>query len=174
MDQSIQRAEADISETRNKATTLKAELAQLQQDVDDYRKVDTRIGNLQKEFLELKQQVVDFGQRDVRARKFIAEGAAGPSSLAFGILGCPPIEVDAAAVAYCAQGSPPALYEYVPATRDLRPVASLSSMGFQDTSAGPKPKCTEANRGTLYVEKGSGNVSDRPFICIKTSTNVFA
>jgi hypothetical protein len=55
----------------------------------------------------------------------------------------------------------------------LRPVSSLSPVGFQDVSTGPKPACAVASRGTFYVEKGTGKEADKPLPCVRKSDNAY-
>lgn len=118
--------------------------------------------------LNLQDKVVDFGERDLKVGRIMTTGS-GPSYEAYGTLGCPTVAdaltKDGKLVAYCAQGSPPSLFQLT--STELRPVASLSPMGFQDSSTAPKPACAVANRGTFYVEKGTGRIADKPFLCIK-------
>jgi hypothetical protein len=55
----------------------------------------------------------------------------------------------------------------------VRPVSSLSPVGFRDASTAAKPNCTAENRGTFYVEKGAGKIADKPFLCAKKSDNSY-
>lgn len=96
----------------------------------------------------------------------------GPSQVAFGMIGCSPIDDPSAPFTFCAQGAPPSLFQYTPAS-GLRPVSSFSPAGFQDVSTAAKPTCTEASRGTFYVEKGTGKLADKPFLCVKKANNSY-
>jgi hypothetical protein len=171
IDGSVRQGLADIDRVREAVPDLQSQVETIQGDLNKYKKATDDIGTLRKQVDELKIQVFDFGQRDVRARTFTATGVGGPSSLSFPTLGCPPVTVAESGVSFCAKGSPPSLYQFVLATHDLRPVASLSDVGFQDSSSTPKPNCTTARRGTFFVEKGSANVADKPFVCVKGTGN---
>lgn len=113
-------------------------------------------------------QVIDFGEREIKARKMTTTGR-GPSSLGFTNIGCP-ASAGGSKVEYCAQGSPLSLFQ-VTSSGESRPVSSRSPVGFQDASIGPKPPCSAANRSTFYVEKGSDNDADKPLLCVKDSKN---
>ncbi len=75
-------------------------------------------------------------------------------------------------VLYCVQGSPPSLSQ-VTATGGYKPVASVSSVGFQDSSTSSKPACVTSTRGTFFVEKGKTGAVDNPFLCVKKSDDSY-
>ena len=165
----VREGKQEIDRVRQTIPGLEEQVEQVQLDVERYRKVNDDIGKLQKQITAVQGQVVDLGERTLRARTMETTGP-GPSSLTFGMLGCPPSEKKGEVI-YCAQGSPPSLFQ-VTSTGE-RPVSSFSSFGFQDVSTSPKPSCTAAKRGTLYVEKGARNVADKPFFCAKKSDNTY-
>jgi hypothetical protein len=46
------------------------------------------------------------------------------------------------------------------------PVSSVLPIGIQDVSIAPRPACTMATRGTIYVEKGNRGGEDQPYLCV--------
>ena len=161
----------EIDSARQTIPGLTEQVKQIQSDIDGYKKVNREIAKLQKQFTEVQGQIVDFGKRRVRAEIMETTGP-GPGRIAFGEIGCPPSVEQGQLVTYCAQGSPLSLFQLT-STGERRPVSSLSPVGFQDVSIAPKPTCTAANRGTFYVEKGTGQVADKPFLCAKKSDNTY-
>jgi len=166
----------EVSEFQQRAASINEEYRQLQSDIGRYKEVNKHIEGLQKEITAVKGQIIDLGSNStlrVGALETTSTGEGG-SSLSFARLGCQPSVLSKGQqVAYCAQGSPLVLFQRT-LTGDLRPVASLSPVGFQDASSDPKPTCTAANRGTFYVEKGTGKVADKPFLCARRSDNTYA
>lgn len=171
--QAIRAGVRDIAQVREAATGLNGQLTQLQSDIDRYRRVNTDLGRLQKQFDDIQGQVVDLGKRTLMANALKTTGSQ-PGSVAFGRIGCSPTALeDGEMVAYCAQGSPLVLFQMTRAG-ELRPVSSLSSVGFQDASNAPKPTCLPAVRGTIYVEKGTGAAPDKAYLCSKAQGNSYA
>jgi hypothetical protein len=162
----------EIDVVRQETAGLKAEVQQAKSEVTRYEQVNDAIAKVQKGLTDVKKEVVDLGERTFRARVVETTGS-GPSSLSFGNLGCSPSALSKGQkVVYCAQGSPPVLFQ-MNSTGELRPVSSLSPVGFQDVSVTTKPACTAANRGTFYVEKGTPNMADKPSLCAKKSDSTY-
>jgi hypothetical protein len=169
---SIGEAKKEIEKLRQTNAGLEKEGKEIRADIERYRKLNVSIEALQKQIVEVQRQVVDLGERGLRAKTVETTGP-GPFLLSVHEIGCPPsVLAKGAKVAYCVQDSPLSLYQRA-ATGELRPVSSLSPVGFQDVSTAPKPTCTAANRGTFYVEKGTGKVADKPFLCVKKSDNTY-
>lgn len=168
---SVQEGKKDIDEVRQTTTGIKEQVKQLQSDIDRYKQVNVEIAKLQKQFNEAEGKIVDLGKRGLRANTMETTGP-GPSLISFGKIGCPSSALVGTKVAYCAQGSPLSLFQLT-SVGELRPVSSLSPVGFQDVSIASKPTCTAANRGTFYAEKGTGTVADKPFLCVKKSDNTY-
>jgi hypothetical protein len=166
----VEKGKLEIGEVRQTISGLEEQVEQLQLDVERYRKVNDDIEKLQKQITSVQGLVVDLGKRSLKARTLETTGP-GPSLVTFRKLGCPP-STKKGEVAYCAQGSPPSLFQ-VTSTGELRSVSSFSPFGFQDVSTSPKPSCTAAKRGTFYVEKGARNVADKPFLCAKESDDTY-
>jgi hypothetical protein len=164
-------ATKDIGAIRQNADDLGKQVSQLRTEIKGYKEVNGEMETLQKQF---HGQTSDLTKLDLRVHSLEAVGISGePTSLSFGPnIGCPPAALaKGAKVAYCAQGNPPLLYQRT-AGGDLRPVSSLSPVGFQDASLpGRKPGCSEASRGTFYVEKGMGKIADKPLLCVRQSDN---
>jgi hypothetical protein len=167
----VQEGTKDIGMVRQSITGLNGQVKELQSNIERYKKVNSEIAKLQKEFKEVRGEIVDLGNRRVRAKTMETTGP-GPGRISFGEIGCPPSVEPGNVVTYCAQGSPLSLFQ-VTSTGERKPVSSLSPVGFQDVSIAPKPTCTAANRGTIYVEKGTGMVADKPFLCAKKSDNKY-
>jgi hypothetical protein len=169
----VQQGKTEIDTVRQTITGLKEQVAEVQQDTNRYKQVNTDIEKLQKQLMAVQNQIIDFGRRGLRANSFEAT-APGPGYFEFGIVGCPTVAPEKGfQVVYCAKGSPLSLFQ-VTSAGDVRPVSSLSPIGFQDASIAAKPTCATTNRGTFYVEKGAGNVADKPFLCTKKSDNTYA
>jgi len=117
----------------------------------------------------VKEDVIDLGKHKLNVSSLETTGP-GPATIGFGeSIGCPgSTGLSSSKYLLCAQGSPPVLFQQTSAG-ETRPVSSRAPVGFQDNSNGPKPACEEASRGTFYVEKGSGRLGGKPFLCIKTS-----
>lgn len=170
----VRRGKKDIDVIEEATTGLKQQVSQLQSDIGRYRQVSSSIGKLAEELKAVQGQVVDLGKRELKADKLTATGP-GPSTMTMKTVGCPPFASIAkdGIVAYCTQGTPPYLYLSQLTSAALRAVSSLSPAGFQDLSNAPKPNCAIANRGTFYVEKGTGRTADKPFLCVKKSDNEY-
>lgn len=130
------------------------------------------VQRIDQKVMSLQEQVVDFGKREVKAEKVTTTGP-GPSLISMAHIGCPPFPPQGSKVTYCAEGSPPSLFQ-ITSTGEKRPVSSFSAVGFQDGSTAPKPTCSAANRGTIYVEKGPKKVADKPFLCVKKPNEAYA
>ena len=70
-------------------------------------------------------------------------------------------------IVLCAQGSPPLFYQR--AGDEVRPVSSLSPVGFQDVSISARPACGAASWGTCYVEKGAGRGAEKRSLAARKS-----
>src|ERR1035441_7875140 len=154
--------------------SLKASFAKAQSEVgalqDAMRQQQKSLNDTGLLVRDLQGQVVDLGNREVRAKAFV--GTNNISALiSFGLTGCRPPDSDAK-VGYCAEGSPPILFQVMP-NGEKRPVSSVSSIGFQDISASAKPTCRAETRAVFYVEKGTGRTADKPFLCVKKSDNAY-
>lgn len=167
----MEAANSDVSGLLQSSERLKQEYGRLQSDAETYRQVSRSISNLQKDVSQVKKDVVDLGNRELKARSVTTTGE-GPSSLEFHHLGCPPPGSTGTGVSFCAQGSPPVLFQKN-SNGDLRPVAGVSSFGFRDTSVSPKPTCSVDLRGLLYVEK-SDTKGDGALLCAKRSDGTYA
>jgi hypothetical protein len=155
---------------------LDTQLKHVQSDLGRYEKVNVDIGKLQRQLNAVQGEVVDLGNRTVRAKGFDTTWEAGPSYFGVRKLGCPSLtelKNNRVTLAICAEDSPPSFFQ-LSSTGELRPVASLSVIGFQDISMSPKPVCTAAKRGTFYAEKGTQNIADKPFLCAKKFDNTYA
>jgi hypothetical protein len=169
-------AKSDINAVRQTTTGLKSEVVQLQSDIDSYKQVNVSIATVQKELTDVKTDVLDLRKKDVKVHTLETVGSPSDAGVGGGIgineLGCQPSKWSKAAkLLLCAQGSPPLFYQR--AGDDVRPISSLSPVGFRDASTGTKPTCTAAARGTFYVEKGAGKIADKPFLCAKKSDNTY-
>jgi hypothetical protein len=166
----LRAAREQVFELTQIVSGLKTETGQLQSDIGRYRQVNAQIGVLQKQLTTVQGQVIDLGSHTLRAHEIQVTGN-GPTTLAFRSIGCNPATAleGGGKVAYCAEGSPPSLFQITAPAGDLRPVASSSPTGYQDLSTGPKPTCNTATRGTIYVEKGGNNAPDVPSLCMKHS-----
>lgn len=170
--QSVTSAEQEIDKARAPTAGMKQEVDELQTQIQHYKEVNQKIAGLQEDFKNLND-VIDIGKRKLKASSIETTGPGFPT-LGFGPqLGCPASPPPPSTVAFCVEGSPPSLYE-VTSTGQKRPIASLSPVGFQESSVGVKPTCTSTNRGTFYVEKGQAKVPDQPFLCMKKSDDTYA
>ena len=75
-------AKAEVTELQQNATRIRNEQGSLQADLARYKSVNQTIGTLQRELAVVKGQVVDLGNRDVKARKLITTGSE-VSSISF-------------------------------------------------------------------------------------------
>jgi len=150
---------------------LDTQLKHVQSDLGRYEKVNVDIGKLQKQLNAVQGEVVDLGNRTLKVA-VVDTSAGGPASLAATKLGCPTSLKEGQKLVLCVEDNPPSFFQL--SSTGLRPVSSLSVIGFQDVSTSPKPTCSAAKRGTLYVEKGSQNVADKPFLCAKKTDNTYA
>ncbi len=167
---SVKDGKAEIEGVRQNVSGLRDQVNQLQSDINSYQLVNRHIEEIQKKLTAVQDQVIDLGKHKLKASSLELTGP-GPGNFFFGETGCPFLPTKG--VTFCAlQGSPPVFSQVTP-TSGPRPVASLSPVGFQDTSTAAKPACSAANRGTFYVEKGAGNVPDKPFLCARKSDNTY-
>jgi len=168
---SVAQATKDIAETKGAVTALNSQVQQLQSQLTSFREANKEMEKLRS---QLHGQTTDLTKLDLRVHTLeTVPGPGEPGSLSFGRIGCGPNALaKGSAVAYCAQGSPPALFQRT-ADGNLKPVASISPVGFQDTSNTLRPACTTASRGTFYVEKGAANVTDKPLVCARKSDNTY-
>jgi hypothetical protein len=136
--------------------------------------VNAQIKKVQDDLMKVQDQVIDLGKRDVKARSFTTTGP-GAMAISSGEIGCPATVIESMKVTWCPQASPqgPILSQLSPGDQ-LRPVSSFSTIGFQDMSNSPKAACNVTKRGTLYVEKGNGDATDRPFLCARKADNNYA
>jgi hypothetical protein len=167
---SVADATKDIDRIRQKASDLGTQVGHLQADINGYKEVNGEMRDLQKQF---HGQTEDLSKLNLRVHSLETVAIPGePSQMALGTLGCQPSPRNKGfQLVICAQGSPPVLYQR-PSTGDLRPISSLSPVGFQDTSTGPRPLCTAVSRGTFYVEK-EGREADKPILCAKKRDNTY-
>jgi hypothetical protein len=166
----VQQGKTEIDVARQTITGLKEQVTELQSDVNRYKQVNSEIGKLQSQLMKVQGQVLDLGKRDLKANT-VTTTAPGPGYFGIGELGCPS-STKGFKLLFCAQGSPPSLFQ-LSSTGQLTPVSSLSPVGFADVSTGAKPTCNVSKRGTFFVEKGSGRVSDKPFLCARESDNTY-
>jgi hypothetical protein len=166
----VRDAKADIDTVRQTSSGLRDQVSQLQSDIDGYKRANGKIEKLQEQLFQVKGEIIDLGRRDLKVNSLTTTGP-GAGYLSFLENGCP-ANNKRALVTYCAQGSPPSLFQ-VTSTGERRPVSSISPVGFQDSSISSKPTCSANNRGTFYVEKGSTRVTDKPFLCIKKSDDTY-
>lgn len=156
---------------RKDVEQLQKVVEQLQSDVKKFKQVNDEIQKLQKRITTVQGQVVDLGNKTLRVKSI--EGTdTGPAALSFLTIGCRPSDAAKTGLTYCAQGSPPSLFQMTP-NGDATPVAGLSPAGFRDSSSGPRPNCAPTSRGTIYIEKGSPRVADKPFLCAKKSDDKY-
>jgi hypothetical protein len=167
----IQKGTEDVEKAKQAIKGMNNEIAKLNSDTARYKKVNSDIGKLQNEFNNVKEQVVDLGTRTLRVKRIEATGP-GPNYLSFTELGCPSTLGVGEHILLCAKGSPTSFFQ-LNSMGELRPVSSFSPVGFQDVSTGPKPTCSATSRGTFYVEKGTGKVADKPFLCAKQLDNTY-
>jgi len=131
-------------------TCINTDIERVKSDVGKYSAVNQHIGKLQADLLRLQNNVVDLGHRTLKVESIEATGRGGePSYFSLARFGSPPI------------------FNTVEPDGQIRPVASYSTIGFQDLSQLPKPLCDEKRRGTIYVQKGGPHQADTPFVCIK-------
>jgi hypothetical protein len=164
----VTQAKAEIDEVRQMLPGLKAEVTEIQSDVTMYKKVDSEIGVVQSQLKKVQGQIIDLGKHDLKVNSLRTTGP-GPGYFGIEELGRP-ISTDGYKVVYFAQGSPPSLYQRTSAGEES-PVSGRSTVGFQDISTDPKPTCGLSRRGTFFLEKGSGKIPDRPFVCARKSDN---
>jgi hypothetical protein len=168
---SIESAKADISDAKRQLPTITRDIQMLNSDLGKYKEVNLRIEKLQSDFLRLQTDVVDLGHRTLKAESMETTGPGGAME-SFGQVGCDQPKAKGFPFSICAQGSPLALTSVTGGGR-TRPVASFSEIGFQDVSKSPRPMCNDERRGTFYVEKGSGNQADKPFLCVKSAAGSY-
>ena len=161
----VQNSKTEIEAVRQASGALKGQVVQPESDVDGYKRTNAKIEELQKKLLHVEGQVIDLGKHDLKVNTLSTTGP-GPFYLQVGEIGCPTEVPKGYTVLYCVQGSPPSLSQ-VTATGGYKPVASVSSVGFQDSSTSSKPACVTSTRGTFFVEKGKTGAVDNPFLCVK-------
>lgn len=169
----LESARREATEFQQRTSSIHKQYEELESDIGRYKQLNQHIEKLQKQMKEVQDKVIDLGSHTVRARTFETTGTE-PGSIAFQRIGCSPSSAlqGGQPVAYCAQGSPPTLFQITAGA--IRPVASSSPIGYQDVSAGSKPSCTTSTRGTFFVEKGGANVVDKPYLCVKNSDNTYS
>jgi hypothetical protein len=147
------------------STTVKSQV--------DAQKPALEAAVIQQTQIAAKQMVEDLGKNTLKVKGLVVTEPA-PGVFSFVKIGCQQSQATKEGVTYCAEGSPPSLFQMTP-TGEKRPVASLSSIGFQDNSTGPRPDCTGPRRGTFYVEKGTGTgkIADKALLCVRKSDNTF-
>jgi F0F1-type ATP synthase membrane subunit b/b' len=166
-------ATKDIGAVRKNADDLGKQVGQLRSEVSGYKEVNSEMEQLQKQF---HGQTNDLSKLDLRVHTLETVELPSehlPGQWGIKTIGCQPSSyTKETKILLCAQGSPPLFYQRTSA-EDLRPVSSLSPIGFQDASTDSKPACTAARRGTFYVEKGAGKIADKPLLCVRKSDNNF-
>ncbi len=174
----VQSAEGQVSGLQASSSQIVQQYARLQSNLERYSRIDEKVELLQKQLTAVQGQVVDIGNKKFKAGSFESSGTdengiAWPSSLMLGNLGCGPSTLNANhSIALCAEKSasrPFVFFSQRSPNGDVMPIASVSPVGFQDASIAPKPACTIATRGTIYVEKGSGGNADRPYLCLRNA-----
>jgi hypothetical protein len=153
----------NIAETTQIVESLRVQVKDLRTQIVGYKQVNNEMQKLREEF---HGQTTDLSKLDLRVHSLETVPLAGqPSSVSFAHLGCgPAVLAKGSAIAICAQGAPPMVFQRT-SVGELRPVSSVSNIGFQDSSVGLRPKCDLSTRGTFYVEKG--NAADRPVLCVR-------
>lgn len=166
-------ATKNLAAIKQSADDLGKQVGQLRSDIKGYKEVNGEMEKLREQF---HGQTTDLSKLDLKVHKLEVLGSGEPNSISWdsGRTGCPPSALaKGSTIAICAEGSPPVIYQRN--ANGARPVASLSPIGFQEASPpGPKPACTAANRGTFYVEKGTGKTADKPLVCVRQSDNTYA
>jgi hypothetical protein len=170
----VQTSLRDIGSLQDQAESLDNQIKELRSQTDKYRQVNVQIAKVQEDLMKVKDEVVDLGKSKLEAG-MLALAGPGPMTISSRELGCPTTVEPGAKVAWCPQNSPhgPILSQLSPSDQ-LRPVSSFSTVGFQDMSNSPKAACNSAKRGTFYVEKGSGDSPDRPFLCARKADADYA
>ena len=172
----VAKGTSDIAGVRQAATMLKGEVTGLQSDINGYKEVNGEMEKLQKQF---HGQTDNLSKLDLRVHSLETVGSPSDASEPAGVglkqLGCQfsPASpwAKGSKIVLCAQGSPPLFYQR--AGDEVRPVSSLSPVGFQDVSISARPACGAASRGTFYVEKGAGRVAEHPFLAARKSDGMF-
>lgn len=165
----IRSTESDVGNLHETAKRLQGDFQQLQSDATKYRAATQKIDELRRDLDKAKG---DWGHIDLTVRSLRTPVTAGPGALGFYFAQCPPLASKDVTVEYCPNGSPVTLFQ-VTADGQARPVASLSTIGFQDVSTTPKPSCDAQERGMLYVDKGAGNRADQAFVCLRESNGSY-
>jgi hypothetical protein len=168
---SIRTANSNILNAQKQLPHINSDIQRLNSDIGKYKVVDNHIEKLQSDLMHLKTDVVDLGHKTLKAESF-EETGSGPGMFSFGVVGCSSTKAKNFPISICAEGAPLALNSM---TRqgEPRPVASFSSIGFQDVSTLPKPSCNEKTRGTFYIQKGPYHQGDKPFVCIKSDLDSY-
>jgi hypothetical protein len=160
----VQQGRSEIDAVRKNISGLSQQATELTADFAGYKKMDNDIGRLRQQVTNVQSQILDLGNRDVKARSFTTTGKTGSSYVSFNNLGCPP-STSGSRLTYCSNGSPPFFLFQLTSTGELTAVSSRSPTGFQDLSSEAKPSCTASKRGTFLIEKGTMGVADKPFVC---------
>ena len=169
---SVRDTKLEIGDAQRSAADLKKGIEDIKAQTEGYKKVNESIAQLQHDMTKVQGEVIDFGKHIIKMGGFEATGTE-PPQISFGGGGCPSSVAAGHAITLCAKGVPLTFFQ-ITGSSGPRPVASLSQIGFQDTSTEPKPNCTQAERGTIYVEKGVGRSADKPFLCAKKSDGGYA
>lgn len=162
-------ATMQISEAETKLPVINRDISGLESDIVKYKGVNKHIDKLQADVMGLQRDVVDLGQKTLKARVLEATGP-GAGRVAFREAGCSAKD-QKDQIALCAQGSP--LMFFAQTSDGNRPVGSISNIGFQDVSSSPKPTCDQIHRGMIYVQKGGPHQADMPFACIKDASDAY-
>jgi hypothetical protein len=162
-------ATKNIGAIKQNADDLGKQVNQLRSEFSSYKEVNSEMERLQKQF---HGQTNDLSKLDLRVHSLETLGSGENTAIGLGPkLGCPAAPPGQAALALCAQGTPPLFYQLT-AGGIVRPISSLSPVGFQDASTAPRPDCTASKRGTFYVEKGTGKIADKALLCVRQSDNM--
>jgi len=169
----VAQAQKDVAAIRGNADDLGKQMGRLRSDISGYTVVNGEMRKMQEQF---HGQTNDLSKLDLRVHTLetVASGPESEAASQLGLknLGCQATHyTEGAKVVPCAQGSPPIFYQRTGEV--VRPVSSMSSIGFQDTSTSPRPACGVANRGTFYIEKGEGKNADKPLLCSRKSDHTY-
>jgi hypothetical protein len=176
LDTAVSGAMKDIGNVKEKTGALAKDVEQIQSDTKKYGQVNDSISKLQQQITSVKGQVVDLGNKGLIASNLTAMntlrlGGKGAWLQSFANIGCPPVgSVEQEwkwSLCFRGERAELSIMTHTGLYRGVRPVSSFSTIGFQDTSSTPKPTCNMDSRGTFYVEKGAGNVADKPLLCAK-------
>jgi len=158
-------ANNDVQSLKQDTTALEQEVGQVRADTEGYKQTNDKIAKMQKLMLDVKDEVLDLRNKSLKVKALTVTGEGLHSGLLWGNPGCDPLQAGYP-FGICAQGSPLVLTQ-VSASGESAPVASVSPIGFRDSSTGAKPNCDANKRGTFYAEKGA---RDEPWLCVQTSS----